>query len=44
MNIAGPLRSRPVPGTRDRDNYEEDLTRMIAQLELSDARETADLI
>ncbi|KAG1888519.1 hypothetical protein F4604DRAFT_956255 [Suillus subluteus] len=36
MNIAGPSRPRPVPGTRDRDNYEEDLARMIAQLDLSD--------
>ncbi|KAG2039311.1 hypothetical protein BDR03DRAFT_952556 [Suillus americanus] len=36
MNIAGPSRPRPVSGTRDRDNYEEDLARMIAQLELSD--------
>ncbi|KAG1727518.1 hypothetical protein EDB19DRAFT_1750159 [Suillus lakei] len=36
MNVAGPSRPRPVPGLRERDNYEEDLTRMIAQLELSD--------
>ncbi|KAG1794310.1 uncharacterized protein BJ212DRAFT_1282562 [Suillus subaureus] len=36
MNIAGPSRPRSVHGPRDRDNYEEDLTRMIAQLELAD--------
>ncbi|KAG2066847.1 hypothetical protein BDR04DRAFT_1106070 [Suillus decipiens] len=36
MNVAGPSRPRPVPGPRDRDNYEEDLTRMVAELELSD--------
>ncbi|KAG2139232.1 hypothetical protein DEU56DRAFT_323867 [Suillus clintonianus] len=36
MNVAGPSRPRLVPGPRERDNYEEDLTRMIAQLELSD--------
>ncbi|KAG1843282.1 hypothetical protein DFJ58DRAFT_45660 [Suillus subalutaceus] len=36
MKIAGPSRPRPVPDPRDRDNYEEDLARMIAQLELSD--------
>ncbi|KAG1726010.1 uncharacterized protein EDB91DRAFT_1017425, partial [Suillus paluster] len=31
-----PSRLRPVPGPRERDNYEEDLARMIAQLELAD--------
>lgn len=36
MNVAGPSRPRLVPGPRDRDNYEEDLTRMIAQLDLTD--------
>jgi hypothetical protein len=38
MNIPGPSRPRPqgVPGGRDRDNYEEDLIRMVAQLDLSD--------
>ncbi|KAG2123757.1 hypothetical protein DEU56DRAFT_44934 [Suillus clintonianus] len=36
MNIAGPSRPRLVPGPRERNNYEEDLTRMIAQLDLSD--------
>ncbi|KAG2123759.1 hypothetical protein DEU56DRAFT_44946 [Suillus clintonianus] len=36
MNIAGPSRPRLVPGPRERNNYEEDLTRMIARLEPSD--------
>ena len=38
MNIAGPSRIRPpaVPGAGGRDNYEEDLARMIAHLDLSD--------
>ncbi|KAG1739764.1 hypothetical protein EDD22DRAFT_921980 [Suillus occidentalis] len=36
MNVAGPSRPRLVPGPRDRDNYEEDLTRMIGQLDLTD--------
>ena len=34
MNVAGPSRTRPVSG--ERDDYGEDLTRMIAQLDLSD--------
>jgi hypothetical protein len=38
MNVAGPSRLRPlaVPEARDRDNYEEDLTRLIAELDLAD--------
>src|ERR1700710_255679 len=38
MNIPGPSRLRPleVPIGRDQDNYEEDLIRMVAQLDLSD--------
>lgn len=38
MNVSGPSRlrgPRPVPSSRERDNY-EDLTRMIAELGLSD--------
>ena len=34
MSLAGPSRPRPVSGNRN--NYEEDLTRMINQLDLSD--------
>ncbi|OAX31305.1 hypothetical protein K503DRAFT_870681 [Rhizopogon vinicolor AM-OR11-026] len=38
MNIAGPSRLRPlaVPEARDRANYEEDLTRLVAELDLAD--------
>lgn len=36
MSLAGPSRPRPVFGTIDRNNYEEDLTRMITQLDFSD--------
>ncbi|KAG1725996.1 uncharacterized protein EDB91DRAFT_77863 [Suillus paluster] len=36
MNVAGPSRPRPVPNSRKRDNYEEDLVRMMTQLDLSD--------
>ncbi|KAG2346481.1 hypothetical protein BDR05DRAFT_785907 [Suillus weaverae] len=37
MNVAGPSRQRgPCPVPRERDNNEEDLTRMIAELGLSD--------
>ncbi|KAG1745661.1 hypothetical protein EDB19DRAFT_1906176 [Suillus lakei] len=34
MNVAGPSRPRPIPSPRD--NHEEDLTRMIAELGLAD--------
>jgi hypothetical protein len=36
MNIVGPSRLRPAPAARDGENYEEYLTRMVAQLNLSD--------
>lgn len=36
MNVAGPSRLHPAPGERGGDNYEEDLTNMIAQLNLAD--------
>jgi len=36
MNVAGPSRLHPVPGVRGGNNYEEDLTDMIAQLNLAD--------
>ncbi|KAG2135249.1 hypothetical protein DEU56DRAFT_395303 [Suillus clintonianus] len=36
MNVAGPSRPRPLPSSREIDNHEEDLTRMIAELGLSD--------
>ena len=38
ISIAGPSRLRPptVPVERDRDNYEEDLARMVARLTLTD--------
>ncbi|OJA15583.1 hypothetical protein AZE42_13102 [Rhizopogon vesiculosus] len=36
MDITGPSQLQPPPGARERSNYEEDLTRMIAQLELAD--------
>jgi hypothetical protein len=36
MNAAGPSRLRPALGIRDQSTYEEDLMRMIAQMEFSE--------